>query len=331
MTADNPPESPRDLLEDIRSDVEQFLSGIPLDGTPRDLYEACRYVLSGGGKRVRPIATVLAGEAYGADREEVMPVAAAIEVFHNFTLVHDDVMDRSVTRRGRETVHVKWDESMAILAGDLLLGVAYELLADGPVNTAGAVRSAFSRMVRRLCEGQALDMAFERSDDVSVDEYLKMIDGKTGALLACCLECGALAAGAPSDVAANLHHAGVELGRAFQIQDDLLDATAHTERWGKRRGQDLIEGKRTYLIVDALEQGGATRSYVRDALGRGGFEPEEVDEAVEQLATSGVLDRAADRVSVYSESAAHRIERLPAGTPRDALLALIDQLNRRTH
>ena len=331
MTADNQPGSTARYLEGIRSDVEAFLAGLSLDGEPGELYDACRYVISGGGKRVRPVATILAGEVHGGMRNDLLPIAAAFEVFHNFTLVHDDVMDRSVTRRGRDTVHVKWDESMAILAGDLLLGVAYELLSAAPPQSAGTIRTSFGRMVRRLCEGQALDMAFETADDVAIDEYIKMIDGKTGALLACCLECGALAAGASVDSAENMHRAGLELGRAFQVQDDLLDATAEGDRWGKRRGQDLLEGKRTYLVVDALAQGGEVSDYFRRALNRGGFDASEVDEAVQRLRGAGTIARAESRVAEHSESASDRIQQLPAGAARDALVALIDQLNRRTH
>src|SRR5690606_9178166 len=161
-------------------------------------------------------------------------------------------MDRSEVRRGRPTVHVAIDESTAILVGDFLLSLAYRLLDTSPAASRSDVRASFSTMVQRLCEGQALDMQLGNGVEVAMADYLDMIDRKTGALLACCLEVGARIGGADDHESAELYRAGIDLGRAFQIQDDLLDAMAEGKRWGKQRGQDLVEGKQTYLVVDML-------------------------------------------------------------------------------
>lgn len=319
-------------IEQIRAEVDAFLAGVLPEGDPIRFYEACRYALDTGGKRVRPTLVVLAAEAYGGSRTDAMPVAAACEVFHNFTLVHDDIMDRSEVRRGRPTVHIAFDESTAILVGDFLLSLAYGLLESAPTQSRSGVRASFTTMVRRLCEGQALDMQLGSSLEVSMDEYLDMIDRKTGALLACCLEVGALVGGADEHQAAALHRAGLDLGRAFQIQDDLLDATAEGERWGKRRGQDLVEGKQTYLVVEMLSSGPAEgRERFREALGRGGFEATEVAAATESLRTAGVLDRAAEDVERYASRVSDGLANLPPGQARAAVIELVDRLALRTY
>ena len=241
-------------LRALATDVDTALTEMALPAQPEALYAPVRYVLGGGGKRVRAQLVLLAAEAFGGEaaRQRAMPAALAVEVFHAFTLVHDDIMDGAATRRGRPSVHVRWSEATAILAGDLLMGLAYRLLDATDTPRRADVRAAFHAMVARLCEGQALDLAFETTHDVSVDDYLGMIDGKTGALLGCALTLGALVGGAADDVLAALGTAGRDLGRAFQIQDDLLDLTAPPETWGKPLGGDLVEGKKTFLLLLAL-------------------------------------------------------------------------------
>ena len=232
---------------------------------PPSLYDPVRFVLEARGKRLRPAVVVLAAEAFGALPETALPAALAAEVFHAFTLVHDDIMDHSDERRGRPTVHVRWDEPTAVLAGDFLMGLAYDLLDRAETDRRAPVQAAWHRMMRRLCEGQAMDKAFETAADVSVADYLAMIDGKTAALLACCFELGARLGGAPDPAARALHDAGLDLGRAFQIQDDLLDLTADSDDWGKPIGGDLLEGKRTFLLLTALERAGQPAADASDA------------------------------------------------------------------
>jgi len=333
MTRVDPTLEIQSCLDAVRADVESYLSSVLPSGEPESFYRACRYVLESGGKRVRPLLTVLACESTrGGSRSDVLPAAAAVEVFHNFTLVHDDIMDRSDVRRGRPTVHVEFGENIAILAGDYLLGLAYAQLDYTPARTGLLVRSAFNRMVVRLCEGQALDMILAERDQAGVAEYLDMIDRKTGALISCCLEIGTLIGGGDSATVERMRSAGRDLGRAFQIQDDLLDATAAGEDWGKRRGQDLMEGKRTYLVVSALDRGtDAARAFFRDALQRGGIDESEVATAVELLEKSDVLEAAADEVAMYVDRALAAIGTLPETTARAALESIVGSLAGRTH
>lgn len=308
--------------------VSQSLGALDLPAAPAGLYDPVRYVLDGGGKRVRPVLVLLTAEAYGgADaRRRALPAALAVEVFHNFTLVHDDIMDHAPTRRGRPTVHERWDEPTAILAGDLMMGLAYDLLAQTEGADLGRLARAFYRMVARLCEGQSLDLHFESLDAVSVDEYLDMIDRKTGALLELSLELGGLVGGADEAALAALRRAGHALGRAFQIQDDLLDLTAESDGWGKAIGGDLVEGKKAYLSLRAVEWAeGEERAWLARAV-HGGLPAADVDEARERMARLGVLDDASDAVAQYVAEGEASLAALPAGPAADALRQLARSL-----
>lgn len=321
-------------LRALAADVDAALLAIPLPTEPEELYAPVRYVLAGGGKRVRPALTLLTAEAFGgvAARAAAVPLALAVEVFHAFTLVHDDIMDRADTRRGRPTVHLRWDEPTAILAGDLMMGLAYRLVDEAPLPDADArrARAAFHAMVARLCEGQALDLAFARRADVHVPDYLSMIDGKTGALLGLALTLGALAGGAPDTAVARLDAAGRDLGRAFQIQDDLLDLTADPDTFGKPVGGDLVEGKKTFLLLAALDRAtGDERTWLARAT-TGGLAPSDVDEARRRFERLGVLDDARAAVDAYVASGLAALDAVPDGPAADALRALAASLAHRT-
>jgi geranylgeranyl diphosphate synthase type II len=225
--------------------VNEALPALVADREPAALYEPIAYVLDGGGKRVRPIVLVLVAEAFDCAPDRALPAALAVEVFHNFTLVHDDIMDEADQRRTRDTVHVKWDLGTAILAGDMMMVLSYELLGEVDGTDEGALYDVYHPMVEQLCTGQALDASFEDRPDVSVEAYLEMIDGKTAALLAACFELGAVLGGAPPKVQADVRTAGRLVGRAFQVRDDLLDLTADGDDWGKAVGGDLVTGKKT--------------------------------------------------------------------------------------
>ncbi len=319
-------------MERLRAQVNDGLATLLPEGEPPALYAPARYALDGEGKRVRPLLLLLAAGAFGARTEAALPAALAVEVFHNFTLVHDDIMDHAQTRRGRPTVHVRWDESTAILVGDLLLARSYELLARIEEGDREAMMRAYHRMVRRLCEGQALDKAFETRAEVTTDEYLRMIDAKTGALIAAVLEMGGRIGSAPEPAARALREAGRHVGRAFQIQDDLLDLTAEDDRWGKRVGGDLIEGKKTFLLLRALERAeGAHRAWLLRIIERGGLPPGEVDAARRRMAELGVLQEARAAVERHSAAAHAGLEALPDTPPTDALRRLIDEMQARAH
>ncbi len=298
---------------------------------PVELYGPAQYVLDGGGKRLRPLLVVLAAEMHGSDVDSALPAAVAVEVFHNFTLVHDDIMDNADTRRGRETVHLRWDEPAAILVGDLLMGIAYEKLARLPADAVPAALASFGAMVRKLCEGQALDMAFETRNDVTLAEYVRMIDGKTGALLGCAMELGAISAGAGAADRASLVLAGRDIGRAFQIQDDLLDLTADSADWGKQVGGDVLEGKRTWLLISALERAQGAELALLKRVMSGGVSVEEIPVVRAAMASLGVLKDTADAVIFHSDAAIGHLRAAPSSPARETVIDLVRSMQARVH
>jgi geranylgeranyl diphosphate synthase type II len=298
---------------------------------PRELYDPVRYVLEADGKRIRPVLLLLSAESHGGPEvaEAALPAALAVEVFHDFTLVHDDIMDHASERRGRPTVHRRWDEATAILAGDLLFGLAYDLLSRAPANGLPDILALFHTAVVRLCEGQAMDKAMETASAVTVAQYVDMIERKTAALLEAALQVGATIGGAPPADVEALGRAGRALGRAFQVQDDLLDVTADGEGWGKIVGGDLVVGKRTFLLLTALERAaGEERRWFERALD--GITPDEVPEARERMRGLGVLDAAREAVERDVESGLEVLASLPAGPAADALRTLCGSLAGRT-
>ncbi|MEP0545846.1 MAG: polyprenyl synthetase family protein [Rhodothermales bacterium] len=310
--------------------VNRGLAALALPAEPARLYEPVRYVLDGGGKRLRPALLLLAAEVFDVPTERALPAALAVEVFHNFTLVHDDIMDHAEERRGRPSVHILWDESTAILAGDLMMGMAYDLLAQTETDRLADLIRVFHRMVARLCEGQALDEQFETEGEVTVPRYLDMIDRKTGALLEAVLELGGLIGGADAEERAKLAEAGHAFGRAFQIQDDLLDLTADDEQWGKTIGGDLMEGKKTFLLLRALERaGGDERAWFRRIVTDGGLPEADIAEARRRMDALGVLDEARTEVLRHYDIGERAVRALPAGSGRDGLLWIAGRMARR--
>ena len=299
---------------------------------PVRLYGPSGYILAGKGKRFRPQLVLCASDLFEGDRSVAIQAAVAVEVFHIFTLVHDDIMDNSPTRRGRDTIHVKWDEPTAILTGDFLLGRAMELLLAYPDDRLREAISVFTDMVRKLCEGQIRDMSFEERDDVELDEYLEMIDQKTSALLECSLILGGLSGSASSAQLETLREIGHHLGRAFQIQDDLLDLTADSESWGKPVGGDLMAAKKTWLLLQALAApDGPDREWFASLVARGGAEVAEIPEARKRMERLGVIESARSAVIFHSTEAQHRIDTLPEGLGRASLSALNLKMQQRLH
>lgn len=238
----------------LRRRFNAYLDPLIKPGSPETLRQACRYVLTSGGKRLRAVLVMLSCEAAGGTTRCALPAAAAVEIMHNFTLVHDDVMDHASSRRGIPTVHVKWDVNTALLTGDTLLAVAYTQLLKTRHDDPRLLVRLFTRGVYDVCEGQAIDLAFERRDDVTVPEYFDMIARKTGRLITTSTEMGACIGGGSPHTVRALKAFGAHLGRAFQLQDDLLDVFGEERRFGKTIGGDIIEGKRTYLLLTALER-----------------------------------------------------------------------------
>lgn len=234
--------------------IEQQLKNINWNVAPEELYQPIGYALESGGKRIRPMLTLMACELFGGTRGEALPAALAIEVFHNFTLLHDDVMDNADVRRGRPTVHRKWDTNTAILSGDAMMIKAYEFLQRLPESKLAAVLPIFTQTALQVCEGQQYDINFEKCEEVSADNYFEMIRLKTAVLLAAALKMGAIVGGANGDDAQNLYDFGIEIGIAFQLRDDYLDAFGDEKTFGKRIGGDILCGKKTFLLIAALNR-----------------------------------------------------------------------------
>jgi len=221
--------------------------------TPQSLYEPAHYFLGLGGKRVRPVACLMGNELFDDLNEDTWNVAAAIELFHNFTLIHDDIMDKAPLRRNKETVHQKYGESTALLAGDVMLVVAYEYLNKVTSTVSKEINSIFNQTAKEVCEGQQLDMDFEKSSAVNFESYLHMINLKTSVLLGASLQMGAIMGGAGERNQHLIYEFGRKLGLAFQVQDDYLDAFGDPEKFGKQIGGDIRSNKKTFLLIHALE------------------------------------------------------------------------------
>jgi geranylgeranyl diphosphate synthase type II len=220
---------------------------------PQQLYDASQYLLTAGGKRIRPVMCLMANEMFDEIKEDAYEVAAAIELFHNFTLIHDDIMDRAPLRRGMPTVHIKFGEPTALLAGDVMLIAAYENLNKISNEYLHRILSLFNSTAKKVCEGQQLDMEFEKTDHVNFDTYVKMISLKTSVLLAASLQMGSILGGAGAGNQGHLYEFGKNLGIAFQVQDDYLDAFGNPEKFGKKQGGDIMANKKTFLWLQAME------------------------------------------------------------------------------
>lgn len=220
---------------------------------PKNLYDPLRYFLNLGGKRTRPTLTLMGCSLFGEPGLKAINAAVAVELFHNFTLIHDDIMDDAPLRRGKNTVHEKWNNNIGILSGDVLFVEAYKQLARHEVGVLPELLSVFSRTAKEVCEGQQMDMDFESRNDVSIDEYIEMIRLKTSVLLGAALEMGAVIAKADSKDVAKIYEFGMNVGLAFQLQDDILDLYADPEKFGKQVGGDILSNKKTYLLIKAQE------------------------------------------------------------------------------
>ena len=250
--------------EQLLSVIENYLAQTELPAEPERLYAPIGYSLSGGGKRLRPMLVMLACGLFTDDLQQALPAAAAIEMFHNFTLLHDDIMDNAAVRRGKPSVFARWGQNVAILSGDAMLICAYRLLGGVPAHLLPQVMTLFNEMALGVCEGQQYDMDFEHRRKVSVVDYMHMIELKTSVLLAGSVVIGAMLGGASDEDCRRLRRFAVELGLAFQLQDDLLDSYGDAAELGKAIGGDILEGKQTYLMVTAMSRADeATREILR--------------------------------------------------------------------
>ena len=239
--------------------INKIITSLDWDKEPRGLYEPNDYTLASGGKRLRPTLALVAAQAVingglisGSALEDVIPAALALEIFHNFTLMHDDVMDRADVRRGKPTVHVKWNDNTAILSGDQMLIEAYKHLANVPADKLQQVLRWFNEMATGICEGQQYDVDFEHMSQVTIDDYMKMIELKTSVLLAYAMQIGGYIAGGTREQQEALYQYGLHIGLAFQIQDDILDVYGDPQTFGKKIGGDICCNKKTFLLITAL-------------------------------------------------------------------------------
>ena len=238
--------------DEILNEVNAFIDNMAYDRKPASLYEPVKYVLSIGGKRIRPVLMLLAYNLFKDDPKSILMQACALETYHNYTLLHDDLMDNADLRRGCPTVHRKWDANTAILSGDSMLVLAFERMAQCPPEKLADVMRLFTVTALEIGEGQQYDMEFEQRDDVTEAEYIEMIRLKTSVLLACALKMGAMLAGASESDADNLYKFGEQIGLAFQLQDDYLDVYGDTKVFGKAIGGDIVSNKKTYMLINAF-------------------------------------------------------------------------------
>lgn len=299
------------LYETERIKINKILSLALKYRKPGSLYEPGSYILNSGGKRLRPLLVLLSAKAVGGKFSDAYNAAAAVEMLHNFTLVHDDIMDNADKRRGRLTLHKKYDHNTAILAGDSLLSIAYEYLLKDCNSNAKEVISSFTHGLIEVCEGQSLDTDFELRKNVSLSEYIVMIKKKTAAMAEMCCRTGALLGGGTKTQVNAMGNYGLNLGIAFQIQDDLLDISANEKEFGKTIGGDLIEGKKTFLFLEALEKSkGEDRKKLLKVIERKGIRRNQVMTYKMIYAKLGVLDDARREINGYTQKALHSINSL---------------------
>lgn len=289
---------------------------------PEGLYKAARHLISAGGKRLRPVLSLIATEAIEEDWDKILPAAVAIETIHNFTLIHDDIMDRDAMRRGVPTVHVAYDEATAILAGDTLFAEAFEILTRCDVDAANLVKA--SRMLAdvcvKICEGQYLDMSFEKRDLISEEEYLEMVKKKTGVLIAASCALPAVLFGKDDEIVDALWNFGLLSGIGFQIHDDVLDLTGK-DKIGKDWGSDIVEGKKTLIMIKAMDMGVEI-----DIFGKGEATKEEIENAVKKLEECGAIDYAARKAKEFVEEGKARLNVLEDSPAKSLLIEIADYL-----
>lgn len=289
--------------DEILKLVNKYLDNLSYDRKPSSLYEPIRYVLSMGGKRIRPVLMLLSYNMFRENPEEILMPACALETYHNYTLLHDDLMDNADLRRGHETVHRKWDANTAILSGDSMLVLAYQRMAQCDKQKMPEVLSLFTETALEIGEGQQYDMDFEHRNDVTEDEYIEMIRLKTSVLLACAMKIGAILAGASKEDADNLYCFGEQIGLAFQLQDDYLDVYGDTRVFGKAIGGDITSNKKTYMLINALLRANDTqRAELEKWISATEFDREEKIAAVTLLYNEIGIDKLAqEKINFYFE------------------------------
>lgn len=321
-------------LEEFRQIIENEIQSLSIKKDPEELYEPIRYILSLGGKRIRPALTLMGCEMYIVDYKKAIPAALAIEVFHNFTLVHDDIMDRAPIRRGNATIHQKWNDNIAILAGDTMLPMAYELLMHLDDLVLKKVLRCFNTTARDVCEGQQYDMNFETQDQVRLDDYIEMIRLKTAVLLGTSLEIGSIIGGASEEDQVRLRQFGIHTGIAFQIRDDLLDVFGEQELFGKQNSGDIVTNKKTYLFLKAYEMASPEDRKILDHYFSNIFEDneEKISRIKEVYYRTGVAEQAELEIRKQIDLAIKEIRGTSADEAgKEELIKLAEKLGSRNY
>lgn len=307
---------------DILTLVNNYLDNIPYTRQPETLYEPIRYVLSLGGKRIRPVLMLMSYNLYKDDADTILPTACGLETYHNYTLLHDDLMDNADMRRGHATVHKKWDANTAILSGDSMLVLSYQRIAQCAPQYLPQILDLFTTTALEIGEGQQYDMEFETRDDVCEAEYIEMIRLKTSVLLACAMKMGAIQAGASAADQDALYRYGESLGLAFQLQDDYLDVYGDPSVFGKNIGGDITSNKKTFMLINALLRAeGQDKAELEAWIARKDFERQEKVDAVTHLYTKLGIDRLArERIEYYTREALSCLDAVDTPDERKAEL-----------
>ena len=296
-------------FQELSQEFTSFFNKKHFPEKPESLYGATHYMLEDGGKRIRPVLCLLGNELFGPVKPDTWKIAVALELFHNFTLIHDDIMDKAPLRRGRETVHMKYDESTALLAGDVMLLQAYDNLNETDSHNVQTLVRLLNKTGREVCEGQQLDMDFEKNAAISLSDYLHMIELKTAVLLAASLQMGSIAGGAGEKDQQLIYDFGKNLGLAFQVQDDWLDAFGDPSTFGKLKGGDIVANKKTFLLLKALESASAeNKQELKELLMYAG--PDKVDRMTRIYQQAGVDRAAQDAKNYYMERAYQNLENI---------------------
>jgi len=299
-----------------------YLESQSINKEPKNLYEPIEYILRLGGKRMRPVLTLMASEVFDTDYKAALPAAMAVEVFHNFSLVHDDIMDDAPLRRGQETVHEKWDLNTGILSGDAMLILAYQYFEQYEPVIFRDLAKLFSKTALEVCEGQQWDVDFERRNDVSIPEYLKMIEYKTAVLVAAAMKMGAIVAKTSAKEAELIYDFGLNLGLAFQLQDDFLDAFGDPKTFGKQVGGDIIENKKTYLYLKAREFSSVEKASELQELFSLQLEDntEKIETAKSIFNQSGASKATQEAIEMYTLKAFETLEKMDINTEKKDIL-----------
>ena len=304
--------------KEIQDKVNAHIAALPYDRQPISLYEPIKYVLAGGGKRIRPSFVLMAYNLYHDDIDAALPAATALETYHNCTLLHDDLMDNADMRHGRPTVHCKWNPNMAILSGDTMLVLAYKHLGDSKPEYLKAALDLFTETTLEVSEGQQYDMEFETRNDVTEDEYIEMIRLKTSVLLACSLKMGAVEAGASNEDADLLYKFGERIGLAFQLQDDFLDVYGDPKVFGKAIGGDILSNKKTYMLINAYNRSeGKMREEIEYWLSVKDFNPNEKIAAVTEIYNKLGIDKLAEaKIKEFFDESRQYLDRVNVADER---------------